>query len=126
MGDLIVLPASAIIFVGVARLKKLVLGTGNPNRRSVRVRRLSLLFAVGFVYSFLLASYNHHDGGIVRSDCPLCKFALDFSSADAVATAPSLMPDYIYTSLVENNFICFCGICPASLTNRAPPALATL
>lgn len=115
-------PISAAIFFGIGRLRALLRGFGDGSR-SFRLRHLSIFFAMGIVYSVLLASYHHHDGCIIRSDCPYCKFAIDFASVDAIAAPPVIIPDYTYLPLVQKDIVCFCGICPASTTSRAPPAL---
>jgi hypothetical protein len=88
----------------------------------LKIRQLSIFFiASSIIYSVLIASYHHHDGCVIRTDCPLCKFALDFSSSGREAAQPIITPDFVLTSFVQESVICIFGICPASLTTRAPP-----
>ena len=45
-------------------------------------RQISMLFIAGIICSVLVVPFHNNNGCILRTDCPLCKFAIDFSSCD--------------------------------------------
>jgi len=72
-------------------------------------------------YSVLLSSFNLHDSFIIRTDCPICKFALDFSSCDNDASQPAISPYFMHTYFAQERPPRIFETYTISLNPRAPP-----
>jgi hypothetical protein len=72
-------------------------------------------------YSVLLSSFNLHDSFIIRTDCPICKFALDFSSCDNDASQPAISPYFVHTYFAQESLPRIFETHSISLNPRAPP-----
>jgi len=83
--------------------------------------RISMLFIAGIIYSILGAPYHDNCGCVLRTDCPLCKFAIDSSSCDSAANSELVTQDSSCAPLIVKRITCIFGICPVVLTTRAPP-----
>ena len=85
-----------------------------------RAGQISMLFIAGIIYCILIAPFHHNDGCILRTDCPLCKFAIDFSSCDKTDSQTLVVPEFTSAFFVPEVQICIFGICPANFDYSRP------
>ena len=85
------------------------------------IRRLSVCLIVVLVYSVVPFAFDHHSKCTLRTECPLCKFALDFSFGDGSAMFPGITPNLVCAHAARESLTCIFGVSAASLTSRAPP-----
>ncbi len=88
------------------------------------MKKNTVFFIIIFVIFSIPASAFHYDSLAIRHDCPICKFSVDFSSAEGAATYPILIPDVSHSSFSLERPIRILGILTVVLTTRAPPRLS--
>jgi hypothetical protein len=114
------------------RHRKARLSVNGDNRyggaNMFKLKSLSILFITIISYSVLLISYsvllssfNLHDSFIIRADCPICKFALDFSSCDSEVSQPAISLYFAHTYFAQESLTGIFEICTIPLNPRAPP-----
>ena len=84
-------------------------------------RQISMLFIAGIICSVLVVPFHNNNGCILRTDCPLCKFAIDFSSCDKTDPETLVEPGFTIALFIPEVQSYIFGIYPASLTTRGPP-----
>jgi len=116
-------------------LKNCGLSSSSPDntRRTSGMRRISALLVTCIIVSGLIASLHNcvisharnpnqnHDNYIIRTICPFCRLAIDFSSADRADAQYLIGLLSEHSPLPEETFVDISGICPVSPTTRAPP-----
>jgi hypothetical protein len=88
----------------------------------VKLRCLFIIFLVTIIIcSIYIISFHYHDGLVVRTDCPICKFIAGLSSAEETAVVQPIIPDFVHIFFYPENLICVFGVIALVLGTRAPP-----
>jgi hypothetical protein len=94
---------------------------------SMKFRRLfTILLVAMIVCSVYIISFHHHDGLIVRTDCPICKFIAVLSSGEEAAALQPATPDFVHIFFTPENLVYVFGVITVVLGTRAPPLTALI
>ena len=86
-----------------------------------KIKYISILIVAAALYStFIFSFFRNHECSLC-SDCAMCKFVDEFSSADNAALPQPLDPFFASIYSLAETLLCILGISAVVLSTRAPP-----
>jgi hypothetical protein len=91
-------------------------------KNALKFRCILLMFLITIVTcSIYIISFHYHDGPVIRTDCPTCKFMAVLSSGEEAAAPQPVIPDFAHLFIHLENLICIFAVITLVLGTRAPP-----